>query len=186
MAQMNRNPIQVEDYLYLVSTVIFLYITPHTDITGMEYDDLYQTGCLALCDAAASYHEEKAASFPTYAAVVIRNRLYDYCRHMYHIHSRLLYLDADLSEDGEGTFLQNQVLEPAAPANGLFPLLLEIRKEYSGITAKGVEALLLRATGYTGKEIARMYRVKPNHVSAWISRASSRLKKDPRVLTAAE
>ena len=55
MAQMNRNPIQVEDYLYLVSTVIFLYITPHTDITGMEYDDLYQTGCLALCDAAASY-----------------------------------------------------------------------------------------------------------------------------------
>ena len=95
-------------------------------------------------------------------------------------------MDADLSEDGEGTFLQNQVLEPAAPANGLFPLLLEIRKEYSGITAKGVEALLLRATGYTGKEIARMYRVKHNLVSAWISRASSRLKKDPRVLAAAE
>ena len=100
---------------------------------------------------------------------------------MYHIHSRLLYLDADLSEDGEGTFLQNQVLEPAAPANGLFPLLLEIRKEYSGITAKGVEALLFRATGYTGKEIASMHRLYHQELPARLPRTNSGLHKIVRV-----
>ena len=68
----------------------------------------------------------------------------------------------------------------------IFPLLLEIHEEYSGITAKGVEALLLRNTGYTDKEIAKMFHVKPNHISAWISRANSRLRKDPRILAAAE
>lgn len=186
MTQRANEQIRVEDYLYLVATVISVYITPHTDITGMEYDDLYQTGCLALCKAASSYCAKKEASFATYAAVVIRNQLYDYCRRMNHIHSRLLYLDASLSEDGEDTFLQSQVLNQAGASSELFPLLLEIHEEYSGIAAKGVEALLLQADGYTGKEIAKMYHVEPNHIYAWISRACSRLRKDPRILAAAK
>ena len=44
----------------------------------MEYDDLFQEGCVALCHAAASYHG--GTSFKTYAITVIRNHLIDCCR----------------------------------------------------------------------------------------------------------
>ena len=44
----------------------------------MEYDDLFQGGCVALCHAAASYHG--GTSFKTYAITVIRNHLIDCCR----------------------------------------------------------------------------------------------------------
>lgn len=44
----------------------------------MEYDDLFQEGCVALCHAAASYHG--STSFKTYAITVIRNHLIDCCR----------------------------------------------------------------------------------------------------------
>ena len=145
------NTVHPEEYLHLVDTVISLYITQRIDIADMEYADLYQTGCLALCHAAATYDPEREASFSTYASVVIRNRLYDYCRHA-----------------------------------ELFPLLQIIQEEYSGIAAKGVNALLLQASGYSSKDIAAMYHVKPNHISAWISRARSRLQKDPRVLAFAQ
>lgn len=86
------NTVHPEEYLHLVDTVISLYITQRIDIADMEYADLYQTGCLALCHAAATYDPEREASFSTYASVVIRNRLYDYCRHVNHVHSQLLYL----------------------------------------------------------------------------------------------
>lgn len=177
---------RVCEHLDLINQVIRFHITSHTDITGMEYADLYQTGCLALCDAVLSYHPGRNASFETYAKVVIRNRLFDYCRHINHVQSRLLYLDAALSEHGEESF-QNCLFVPSpsdTSSDGIFPVLMEIRGEYKGIAAKGIEALLLKATGYTGKDIARMYRVNPNHVAAWISRASSRLRKDNRVLEA--
>ena len=45
----------------------------------MEYDDLFQEGCVALCHAAASYHG--GTSFKTYAITVIRNHLIDCCRY---------------------------------------------------------------------------------------------------------
>ena len=48
------NTVHPEEYLHLVDTVISLYITQRIDIADMEYADLYQTGCLALCHAAAT------------------------------------------------------------------------------------------------------------------------------------
>lgn len=177
---------KVEQNLGLVHKVICCYITTHNDITGMEYDDLYQTGCLALCDAVQSYCPKRDVSFTTYANIVIRNRLYDYCRHINHIQSRLLYLDSSIVDDGETSHLDYIASDPPTEfASGhLITLLLSLKKEYSGITAKGVEALLLKANGYTGKEIAQIYCVKPNHISAWISRANSKLRQDPRILAA--
>lgn len=179
------NTVHPEEYLHLVDTVISLYITQRIDIADMEYADLYQTGCLALCHAAATYDPEREASFSTYASVVIRNRLYDYCRHVNHVHSQLLYLDAPLADDSETAYV-DQLQAPSESPAELFPLLQIIQEEYSGIAAKGVNALLLQASGYSSKDIAAIYHVKPNHISAWISRARSRLQKDPRVLAFAQ
>ena len=179
-------PIHPEDYLDLVSKIISIYITPHTEITGMEYADLYQTGCLALCEAATSYQPDRNTSFSTYASIVIRSRLYDACRRANRIYSRQLYLDATLTEDGETAFADQLAKTPPSSPKGLIPLLQEIQKEYGGIAAKGIQALLLREAGYSSNDIAEMYHVKPNHISAWVSRASSRLRKDPRILAKAE
>lgn len=179
---------QVEQNLNLVHKIIRCSITTHNDITGMEYDDLFQTGCLALCDAVKSYCPDRNACFATFAGIVIRNRLYDYCRHINHIQSHLLYLDSSLKDSEETSHLDclASSLPEEVTSGHLFTLLLSVKEEYDGITAKGIEALLLKARGYTGKEIARMYRVKPNHVAAWISRANSRLRQEPRVLDAVE
>ena len=149
------NTVHPEEYLHLVDTVISLYITQRIDIADMEYADLYQTGCLALCHAAATYDPEREASFSTYASVVIRNRLYDYCRHVNHVHSQLLYLDAPLADDSETAYV-DQLQAPSESPAELFPLLQIIQEEYSGIAAKGVNALLLQASGYSSKDIAAM------------------------------
>lgn len=175
----------VEQNLELVPKTISLFITTHNDITGMEYDDLYQTGCLALCDAIQSYCPDKNASLSTYAVIVIRNRLYDYCRHVNCIQSRLLYLDSSSGDDGYGSFLDSMAAEQPKDitTDHLLTLLLTVREEWNGIAAKGIDALLLKTSGYTSNEIAHIYRVKPNHVSAWISRANKRLRQEPRVLS---
>ena len=52
------------------------------------------------------------------------------------------------------------------------------KSNYNGITKKGIEAIALKYQGYSNAEIANLYHVKANHISAWISRARSRLKAD--------
>lgn len=66
----------VENSLEFVHWTIAHLISRMDD--RMEYDDLFQEGCVALCHAAASYHG--GTSFKTYAITVIRNHLIDCCR----------------------------------------------------------------------------------------------------------
>ena len=66
----------VENSLEFVHWTIAHLISRMDD--RMEYDDLFQEGCVALCHAAASYHS--GTSFKTYAITVIRNHLIDCCR----------------------------------------------------------------------------------------------------------
>ena len=42
----------VEENLNIVDILLHTKIHPNESITGMEYDDLYTVGCLALCKAA--------------------------------------------------------------------------------------------------------------------------------------
>ena len=57
-----------------------------------------------------------------------------------------------------------------------FLLLADAENRYSGVCQKGIKALQMKCLGHTRKEIAACYGVQPNHVSAWISRATSRLR----------
>ena len=52
----------------------------------------------------------------------------------------------------------------------------DAENRYSGVCQKGIKALQMKCLGHTRKEIAACYGVRPNHVSAWISRAASRLR----------
>ena len=68
----------VEQHLDLVSIIIHKYIRTNEQVRGLEYEDLYQYGCLALCKAA--YHFDGRVKFATFAGTVIRNALLDECR----------------------------------------------------------------------------------------------------------
>lgn len=70
----------VEDNISVIKTVICSRIIIDKNIFGMEYDDLYQEGCLLLCNAALMYDESRGSSFWSFAYIVILNGLISYCK----------------------------------------------------------------------------------------------------------
>ena len=55
------------------------------------------------------------------------------------------------------------------------------KNKYSGVILKGIEALELKALGYSSREIAEQHGSTVNNVNAWIARARSVLKADPLI-----
>ena len=168
-------------HLTLVESLIY-QVGYQKGVVGMEFEDLYQIGCIALCKAAAHYRPDRGATFKTYACRVIRNMLQDHREHASYIQSRLCYLDSLLSSDEGESYLDiiHDSQEPDAylSEKELLELLNRAKSNYNGITKKGIEAIALKYQGYSNVEIANLYHVKANHISAWISRARSRLKAD--------
>lgn len=169
---MNRRDQLMEEHLNCVHWVIHSFIHVNEGVCGLEYDDLYQEGCIALWRAAETFDEQKGAQFHSYAISVIYNHLLDYCRK---IQSRTAIVvpleDAETAQnmvrswDSDSILFVEQVLEYG-------------KRTYSGVAKLGVEALELKIAGYSGTDIAKLYGVQPNHVGAWISRAAQKLKKD--------
>ena len=172
---MNRNiETLIEQYLNCVHWVIQSFIHVNEGVCGLEYDDLYQEGCIALWRAAESFDEQRGAQFHSYAISVIHNHLLDYCRK---IQSRSVPLVSLEDWDAETARKGAEVWDVDS---GLYvEQVLEYGKRtYSGVARLGVEALELKIAGYSGTDIAELYGVKPNHVGAWIARAAQKLKKD--------
>lgn len=167
-----REHLLIEEHLNCVHWTIHSYVTVNEAVCGLGYDDLYQEGCEALCRAAASYNEE-GAQFHTYAISVIRNHLLDYCRRVQRQSGSTVSLEEQEAignkripsawDDTSGCYVR-QVLDYG-------------KRAYNGVARLGIEALELKAAGYTVTDIARLYSVKPNQVGAWISRASKKNKK---------
>lgn len=174
-----------EDHLYLVRHIVLKTIGLDESIQGLGYDDLYQVGCEALCHAAMTYDESYHTPFAAYATTVIRNQLISHCRSVTRIQSGLQYLDAPIGCENGLTGLELladrlQTQEEGLSDEEAISLLTETEKDYTGVCQKGIAALRFRFMGHSCKEIAARYGVKPNHVSAWISRAEKRLRTDRR------
>lgn len=172
----------VEEHISLVKTIVKSTIGMIESVQGLGYDDLFQTGCKALCHAALQYSGDRGASFSTFASVVIHNRLISHCRQVNRIQHPLEYLDAPM-ESANGLTYSDCLSSKGQTDNSLsdleaYYILAETSQHYTGICRKGIEALKLRCLGHTSVEIATFYGVKPNHVAAWISRAGSRLRND--------
>ena len=171
---MNDRDQLIETHLNCVRWTIKRYISVNASICGLEYDDLYQEGCIALWKAAETFDEQQGAQFHSYAISVIRNHLLDYCRH---IQSQTVQTDSLDKLDGETARSGASAWD--SDSNLFVEQVLEYGKRtYSGVARLGVEALELKIAGYSGSDIAELYGVKPNHVGAWISRATRKLKKD--------
>ena len=64
----------------------------------------------------------------------------------------------------------------------ILQILQEHHKKSDGIFKKGIEVIFWKMCGYENKDIAKMYHVKNNEISAWLSRAISKLKKSKQFL----
>lgn len=171
---MNRRDRLFEEHLNCVHWTIRRFISINEGICGLEYDDLYQEGCIALWSAAGSFEEGKGAQFHSYAIPVIRNHLIDYCRHIQSRTAPTVPLEAWDAETAH-----RGMTAPGSDSSLFVEQVLAYGKRtYSGVARLGVEALELKIAGYSGADIAELYGVPPNHVGAWISRAAKKLKKD--------
>lgn len=142
-----------------------------------EEEDLLQTGYLALCEAALVYDSSKA-KFKTFAEVVVSRRLIQYCRNAKA--PTLLSLDATLDNGSECTLYD--VVPSKWGSQGyetveVQDMLARCGAGLHGVARKGLTALRLRFLGYEGGDVAVLYHVPPNHVSAWVSRARKQLQR---------
>lgn len=174
----------VENNLDLVSAALKFCIHS-TKEYGMEYDDLYQIGSMALCKAADRYEKNQGAAFRTFASVVIRNSLLDHIRQIKKEQQPIPF-SAPLPYRPTLTYGDIIDFPYEIPADEdtdeVLHLLSNIKKEYSGVTRKGIDALSLQIIGYTSRDIAELYGVKSNHVSAWVSRATKKLRSNKQIL----
>lgn len=162
----------VEENLDLADILLRTKIHPNETIRGMEFDELYQCGCLALCRAAATY--DHSTQFRTYASRVVYNAMIDQCRNAQKHYGNTLSFDAAIGDedDSHQTFLQDAgTVDDVVLAGELWKMLDEAKRTHKGAVLKGIEAIELQLKGYSGAEIARMYGVKNNNVTSWISKA---------------
>lgn len=175
----------VEENLSLVKSVVLGLINPNESVQGLGYDDLYQTGCEALCHAALSYQEGRGASFRTFASIVIRNRLLSHCRKINRVQSPLEYLEAPVPDAVGLTYadvLEDTRQPLAAKDRETLNFLAETAKEYHGVARKGIDVLRLKCMGHNMIDIAAYYGLKPNYISACLSRSTEKMRNDRRFI----
>jgi len=162
----------VEGHMNLVPYIIKKYIICNKD-ADMGYEELIQEGNLALCKAAAHYN--KTSKFNTFAEIIVRNELINYCKK---VSKRVRTVNIDESINiGELVTADNDYSEKLI-GEECIKVIHKTKKKYSGVILKGLNAIELRMKGLTGADIAAMYGVKPNLVSAWISKAKKELLND--------
>lgn len=171
------------DNLSVVDKVITRYISVNENICGLGRDDLCQEGAVALCKAAATY-DGTSTKFSTYATVVVRNHLLNYCKAVNTNQRNLPSVSLNVEtqdEDKPPPFPEPSVSDPTdmlIERLDTVDFLTECKRRYSGVARLGVEALELKVRGLSGAEIAQLFGSKPNEVGAWISRAAQKIRKD--------
>jgi RNA polymerase sigma factor (sigma-70 family) len=165
----------VENNLLLVEKVVKRHISINKSVNGLGYDDLIQEGSIGLCAAAKTYNG--SVLFETYASKVIRNHLIDHCRSALRANKHMIFTDDERGIEIVDTPIEDNMISLVADID-VNRLLSDSKLKYSGCVLKGIEALELKISGYSGTEIAAVYGVKPNLVGAWISKAVKRLRND--------
>lgn len=167
----------VENNISVIKSVIASRIIVNGNSIGMEYDDLFQEGCLLLCKAAMLYDESRGCSFKAFAYAVIRNGLLSYCKSVVSKNRKNIEYIEQIGNIETGFKVQDNLQERITVSEAI-EFLEKIKRDYEGTARRGVEALILKAKGYSGSEIAKMYGVKGNLVGAWITRAKQKLERN--------
>lgn len=174
----------VNAHLNLVPQMVRSLTRSFSYLSRDEFDELTQTGYLALCNAAVKCNPTQP--FPPYARAAIRNAIYDYWRDCGKQKNVFCSLDALLTaEDGsayEQVFFIREADVPSPERTLLSKesasYLDELEHTGSKHIRKGIASLRLQQSGYTSAEVAKIYGVPSNHVRAWQSKARKQLRQD--------
>lgn len=158
-----------EENMGLVKAVISQHVHAPNGLGVYDYDDLFQIGCIGLCKAAVSF-KPQGKPFSIYACVVIRNEIFGALTLATRKRAKELPISAIEERLGDPDVSPQDI--------DICSALDTAKRKMDGVCAKGVEALQLKAQGYSSAEIGEMYGVSANNVTAWIARARSRLKQD--------
>lgn len=165
----------------LVNEVIYYRVKRIPGNPDHDIEDLQQIGRLGLCLAAQGY--DGIRPFPAYAREVIWHQL---LHHFKDLNRNPKTLPMEAESDNGFSFSEslpddaNVIYEAENRMNR--EGLKALEQQYQGTVRKGIHAMCLKLDGLSGSEIAELYHVKPNHVSAWISRAQQRLRQDQTIL----
>lgn len=174
----------VSAHLSLVPRMVRALTKSFTNLSKDEFDDLTQTGYLALCNAAVKYNS--AQPFPPYARAAIRNAIYDYWRDCGKRKNTFYSLDTIFTSEDGSTYESEFMLHKSDTLTPEQAVLLKESLAYlerlecagSDHLKKGIVSLRLQQSGYTSTEVAKLYNVPSNHVRAWQSKARKRLRED--------
>lgn len=163
----------IVDHLDLVAQVLNKHICRDLSNPDLEWDDLYQTGCLALCKAALLHDNSKP--FGPYAARSIRNALFDYCGKSLRYRQPLCMMDqlpeVPVYDESSFSFCDKD-LTAFIKAQGSCT---------TGVIQKGLISLLKKSEGYTSTELSKEFGTTPNSVRAWMSLAAKKLRQEPEL-----
>ena len=174
----------VTTHLSLVPRMVRALTRSFTNLSQDEFDELTQTGYLALCNAAMKCSPTQP--FPPYARAAIRNAIYDYWRDCRKRKNAFCSLDAILTAEDGSTYEPEFILCKTDALSPEQAVLLKESDSYlkrlecagSNHLKKGIISLRLQQNGYTSAEVAKLYNVPSNHVRAWQSKARKQLRED--------
>lgn len=131
--------------------------------TGVDEDDLFQEGMLALLRAEKTFDDQKGVKFETYASHVIYNRLIDILRkHQAHYEEEPLPLDTAVGEPLGDEIERRRKLRL-------------VRKVLAGCT--DIERAIFNAyyQGYSYKEICGIFDVTTKKIDNTIQKIKKRV-----------
>ena len=174
----------VTAHLSLVPRMVRALTRSFSHLTQDEFDELTQTGYLALCNAAMKCSPTQP--FPPYARAAVRNAIYDYWRDCRKRKNAFCSLDAILTAEDGSTYEPEFMLyktdalspEQAVLSKESASYLKRLECTGSKHLKKGIISLRLQQNGYTSTEVAKLYNVPSNHVRAWQSKARKQLRED--------
>ena len=174
----------VTTHLSLVPRMVRALTKSFSHLSQDEFDELTQTGYLALCNAAMKCSPTQP--FPPYARAAIRNAIYDYWRDCGKRKNAFCSLDAILTAEDGSTYEPEFMLyktdalspEQAVLSKESASYLKRLECTGSKHLKKGIISLRLQQNGYTSTEVAKLYNVPSNHVRAWQSKARKQLRED--------
>lgn len=163
--------IKAEENMGLVGKVIKDKVHGLGQAGMMEYDDLFQIGCVGLCKAAAT--DKGGGSFSTYAYRLIWNEICDALRHAQTRRCEQSVEDgALLNMEAPGSMEEDSRLE------SLFAVL---EQRADGAAAKGIRALRFSIDGYRSGEIGRIMGAQPGTVRMWMTKGRRFLMEQPEL-----
>lgn len=165
--------VKVEENLGLVYKVLGDKLKGQSSVGSYTREDLFQVGCIGLCKAAAT---DKGGTFSTYAYRLIWHEICD------------VLVKANRERNNEVLDEHDEYIEDAAPAEeqkadinlDVVRELVSAKDSAPPHVAKGIDAMLLMAKGYTCREIGEKMGASDNLVSAYVSKARKFLKSRPQ------